>query len=59
MDNTELFEQAKQIATTASLLDSNKNQFPNDARKIAEMCVDNLHTLAEKLAGNKVDKIYM
>lgn len=59
MNTTELFEQAKQIATTASLLDSNKNDFPDEARDIAKLCVDNLHVLAEKLAGNQVDRIYL
>jgi hypothetical protein len=47
MNTTELFEQAKQIATTASLLDSDKNEFPDEARDIAAMCVNNLHKLAE------------
>ena len=55
----ELFEQAKQIAKTASKLDSDKNDFPEEARDIAAMCVDNLHALAEKLAGNQVSEIYM
>lgn len=59
MNTTELFEQAKQIASAASLLDSEKNEFPEDARDIAALCVDHLHCLAEKLAGNQIDKIYM
>jgi hypothetical protein len=59
MDNAELFQQAKQIATTASLLDSDKNEFPDDARLIAAMCVNDLHKLAEILAGNQVGRIYL
>jgi|WetSurMetagenome_2_1015567.scaffolds.fasta_scaffold54766_3 hypothetical protein len=58
MNTTELFEQAKQIAATASLLDSTKNEFPDETRDFAAQCVDNLHILAEKLAGNQVGKIY-
>jgi hypothetical protein len=58
MKNTERFEQALRIAETASELDSNKNDFPEEMRDIATTCVENLHVLAEKLAGNRVDQIY-
>jgi hypothetical protein len=58
MNTVEQFEQAKQIATTAILLDSDKNNFPEDARVLAAMCVENLHVLAEKLAGSQAGKIY-
>lgn len=59
METIDQFEQAKQIATIASTLDSDKNEFPDEARAIAAMCVDNLHSLAEKLAGSQAGKIYM
>jgi hypothetical protein len=58
MKSTEQFEQACRIADTASELDSNKNYFPEEMRDIATICVENLHILAEKLAGNRVDQIY-
>jgi hypothetical protein len=58
MKNTEHFEQARRIAETASELDSNKNDFPEEMRDIATICVENLHVLAEKLAGNRADQIY-
>jgi hypothetical protein len=58
MKDTEQFEQARRIADTASELDSNKNYFPEEMRDIATICVENLHVLAEKLAGNQVDQIY-
>jgi hypothetical protein len=58
METIDHFEQAKQIAGAAVILDSKKNEFPDEARAIAVMCVDNLHTLAEKLAGNQASKIY-
>lgn len=53
------FEQAKQIAFTAAALDADKNAFPDDAREIAAICVNDLHRLAEKLAGNQASKIYL
>lgn len=59
MNNTELLEQAMRIATTATLLDSDKNEFPDEAQIIAAICVDELHKLAEKLAGNQANKIYL
>jgi hypothetical protein len=58
MKNAEQFEQARRIADTASELDSSKNDFPEEMRDIATICVENLHVLAEKLAGNRVDQIY-
>jgi hypothetical protein len=58
LKNPERFEQARRIADTASELDSNKNDFPEEMRDIATICVENLHVLAEKLAGNRVDQIY-
>jgi hypothetical protein len=58
MKDTEQFEQARRIADTASELDSNKNYFPEEMRDIATICVENLHVLAEKLAGNRADQIY-
>jgi hypothetical protein len=58
LKNLERFEQARRIADTASELDSNKNDFPEEMRDIATICVENLHVLAEKLAGNRVDQIY-
>ena len=58
MKNSEQLEQARRIADTASELDSNKNDFPEEMRDIATICVENLHVLAEKLAGNRVDQIY-
>jgi len=59
MNAIEQFERAKQIATTAALLDWEKNAFPDEAREIAAVCVDNLHFLAEKLAGSQVGKLYI
>ena len=58
MNSVDQFEQANLIATIASTLDSEKNEFPDDAQVIAKICVDNLHELAHKLAGNEVYKIY-
>ena len=45
MKNTEQFEQARRITETASELDFNKNDFPEEMRDIATICVDNLHVL--------------
>jgi hypothetical protein len=59
MDSIDCFEQAKQIASTAATLDFEKNKFPDEARKIAAMCVDQLHILAEKLAGKQSGQIYL
>lgn len=58
MNNIEQFILANQIAATAALLDSDKNEFPKEAKEIAVICVNNLHSLAKKLAGNQVGKIY-
>lgn len=58
MNSIEQFEQANLIATIASTLDSEKNEFPDDAQVIAKICVDKLHELAYKLAGDEVYKIY-
>lgn len=58
MNSIDQLEQANLIATIASTLDSEKNEFPNEAQAIAKICVDNLHELAQKLAGNEVYKIY-
>ena len=58
MNTIDQFEHAKLIATTASELDSEKNEFPDEAQAIAKVCVDKLHELAYKLAGNEVYKIY-
>jgi hypothetical protein len=58
MKNAEQFELAVRIAETASELDCSKNDFPEEMRDIAKICVENLHVLAEKLAGNQVDQIY-
>ncbi len=57
MNTVDQFKLANQIAATAALLDSDKNEFPNEAREIAVICVNNLHSLAKKLAGNQVGKI--
>jgi hypothetical protein len=59
MDSADCLEQAKQIASTAATLDYEKNDFPDEARDIAAMCVDQLHILAEKLAGKQAGKIYL
>lgn len=59
MNTTDQFEYAKRIATTAALLDSEKNDFPDEAKLVAKQCVDDLHSLAMKLAGNQVNKIYV
>lgn len=59
MNTTDQFEYAKRIATTATVLDSEKNDFPDEAREIAKDCVDDLHRLAKKLAGNHVHDIYI
>jgi hypothetical protein len=58
MNSADQLEQANLIATIASTLDSEKNEFPDDAQVIARICVENLHELAYKLAGNGVYKIY-
>ena len=58
MNSADQLEQANLIATIASTLDSEKNEFPDDAQVIAKTCVDNLHELASKLAGNDACKIY-
>jgi hypothetical protein len=58
MNSVVQLEQANLIATIASTLDSEKNEFPDDAQVIAKACVDNLHELAYKLAGNDAYKIY-
>lgn len=58
MKNSDQFEQALRIAATASELDFSKNDFPEEMRDFAIVCVENLHVLAEKLAGNRVDQIY-
>lgn len=58
METSQQFEEAKRIAFTAAALDWKKNSFPEEARFIASMCVNNLHDLAEKLAGDQVTKLY-
>lgn len=58
MNSIDQFEHARLIATTASTLDAEKNEFPDEAQVIAKVCVDKLHELAHKLAGNEVHKIY-
>lgn len=57
-EQANLFKQANLIATIASTLDAGKNEFPDDVQVIAKTCVDNLHELASKLAGNEAHKIY-
>ena len=54
-----LFRQARKIASLAAALDYDKNTFPEETRILAANCVDELHNLAEKLAGDKVNDIYL
>lgn len=58
METGDEFERAKQIAMIAASLDSDKNEFPDELRDLAEACVGNLHELAEKLAGDQAIQIY-
>ncbi len=58
MNRIDQFKRANLIATIATTLDSEKNEFPDEAQIIAKICVDKLHELAHNLAGDEVHKIY-
>jgi hypothetical protein len=58
MENAKQFELAVRIAETASELDYSKNDFTEEMRDIAIICVENMHVLAERLAGSRVHQIY-
>lgn len=58
METGDDLERAKQIAMIAASLDSDKNDFPDELRDLAAACVNDLHVLAEKLAGEQAIRIY-
>lgn len=52
------FEYAQYISEVAVSLDNDKITFPDDAKRIAETCVEQLHLLAVTLAGEQAGDIY-
>ena len=59
MITTTKFDVAVACADFASLLDNAKNEFPSDEEKAgASRLVEELHDLAECLAGDRAGEIY-
>ena len=55
---TDRLAQAQQIAVAASYLDDQKHNLAPESREIAETHSTNLHQIAKRLAGARVEDIY-